>query len=273
MAPYGILAIGLFLYVTFWFLLSLVRKRNDLADVAWGLGFVFLAWSAFFLSEHPWRNGLIINVLTSVWGIRLAWHIHERNRWRAEDPRYAKWRQAWGKWFILRSYGQVYLLQGVLMYVVSLPMLTVHAHTDTGIGFAMLAWCSLWTMWFTFEAVSDFQLARFKSRPENAGKIMQTWLWHYSRHPNYFGEVLLWWGIWIASIPVGNWLGLVWPVTITFLILRVSGIPMLEEKYADRPDFAAYKKRTSAFFPLPRKHVEERSTNEERTIPLTKTAP
>jgi len=248
------LAIILFLYMSAWFVLSLVKKRNDVADVAWGLGFVLLAWVSFFVGEAESSRGLLVGLLVSIWGIRLAWHIHVRNKGRAEDYRYAEWRKAWGKWFYLRSYLQVYLLQGILLFLIVLPVLLINKSISTGLNYLDFIGVAVWLGGFIFESVGDAQLARFIKDPTNKGKLMQGGLWRYTRHPNYFGEVMMWWGIGIIALSVPNGLyGIIGPITITFLILKVSGISMLEKKMVENPEFAEYKKRTSMFFPLPPK--------------------
>lgn len=249
------LALILYFYMTLWYMLSLVKKRNDVADVAWGLGFILLAWTSFFLGQTKSMRGILAGALISIWGLRLACYIHTRNRGKTEDYRYAKWRQEWGKWFYLRSYVQVYLLQGFFLYLIILPVLIINKK-DVGSPFNYLDILGtvVWIFGFLFETIGDAQLAKFVKNPNNKGKIIQNGLWRYTRHPNYFGEVTLWWGIWLISLSAySNLLSLIGPLTITFLILKVSGIPMLEKKYEGNPNFEAYKKKTSAFFPLPPK--------------------
>jgi steroid 5-alpha reductase family enzyme len=244
------LALILFLYMSSWFVLSLVKKRNDVADVAWGLGFVILAWVSFFLGPAYGVRGLLAGILVSIWGIRLAWHIHARNKGRAEDSRYAQWREEWGKWFYLRSYAQVYLLQGVLLFLIVFPVLLINKSAGTGLNYLDFVGVTVWLFGFIFESVGDAQLARFIKDINNKGKLLQSGLWRYTRHPNYFGEVAQWWGIWLIALSVPNGLiGIIGPLTITVLILKVSGIPMLEKKMAENPQFVQYKRQTSMFIP------------------------
>lgn len=253
MSYYLTLALTLLAYMTAWFILSVIKKRNDLADIAWGLGFILLSWLALFLGSFSLR-GLLVNLLISVWGGRLAWHIWQRNRRKQEDYRYAAWRKDWGKFFYLRSFFQVYLLQGVFLFLIIQPVLFIHRHEATVLGFVDLLALSLWLFGFYFESVGDAQLKAFVSNPANKGKLLETGLWKYSRHPNYFGEVTQWWGIFLFSLSLSGSLPvIIGPLTITALILFVSGVPLLEKKYAGRPDFEAYKKRTSIFLPLPPK--------------------
>jgi steroid 5-alpha reductase family enzyme len=250
MSYYRTLALLLSAYMSLWFLISLVRKRNDVADVAWGLGFVLLAWTSFFLSSAREPRGILVGVLVSAWGLRLAWHIAARHRGKAEDYRYLAWRQEWGKWFYLRSFAQVYLLQGACLFFTSLPVLIVNHSASGSFGVVNGIGDCLWLIGFLFELVGDAELARFVKDPRNCGKILQSGLWRYTRHPNYFGEVAMWWGIWLIAMGVpGAWFGVIGPVTITILILKVSGIPMLEKKMAQNPEFADYARRTSVFLP------------------------
>jgi len=251
------LASILLLYMSMWFALSLLKKRNDVADVAWGLGFVLLVWVSFFVGEAESSRGLLAGLLVSIWGIRLAWHIHARNKGRAEDYRYAEWRKAWGDWFYLRSYLQVYLLQGILLFLIVLPVLLINKSLSTSLNYLDFIGLVVWLVGFIFESVGDAQLARFIKDPNNNGKLMQSGLWRYTRHPNYFGEVTMWWGLWIIALSVPNGIyGVIGPLTITFLILKVSGIPMLEKKAEENAEYAEYKKRTSIFFPLPPKSYD-----------------
>ena len=251
---YLILVLVLFVYMSLWFVVSLIKKRNDVADVAWGLGFVLMTWTSFFLSGTSGARGVLVGILVAVWGLRLAWHIHARNKGKAEDYRYLAWRKEWGKWFYLRSYAQVYLLQGLLLFLIVLAVLLINTSADIALGIRDAIGVVVWLFGFYFEVVGDAQLARFIKNPENKGKLMQSGLWAYTRHPNYFGEVVQWWGLWLVALSVPNgWIGIIGPLTITFLILKVSGIPMLEKKMAENPEFAEYKRRVSVFLPLPRK--------------------
>jgi steroid 5-alpha reductase family enzyme len=182
--------------------------------------------------------------------LRLAAHIAGRNRKRGEDPRYAAWRKTWGKWFVPRSYLQVFLLQGIFLLVVSSPVLFVNTVSGGGLGVPDFAGAGVWLLGFLFETVSDAELSRFKKNPENRGKILTGGLWRFTRHPNYFGEAVMWWGIFVIALSVrGGWATVAGPLLITFLLTRVSGVPMLERKYAGNPEFEEYARRTSAFIP------------------------
>lgn len=249
---YLILALILFIYMSFWFLVSVLKRRNDVADVAWGLGFVLIVWSAFFISENYSIRSLLVNFLVSIWGLRLAWHISKRNKGKAEDYRYLAWRKEWGNWFYVRSYLQVYLLQGVFLFLIVSPVLFINKNVGSTLNFIDGLGAIIWFIGFLFEFVGDAQLKSFLKDQNNKGHLMQSGLWRYSRHPNYFGEVTQWWGLWLIAMSIsGAWLSIVGPLTITILILKVSGVPLLEKKMAENKEFAGYKKRTSIFFPLP----------------------
>lgn len=239
-------------YMTGWFLLALWRRRNDLADIAWGGGFIVAALTAGLLQPAGTPRARLVILLVILWGLRLAVHIGLRNLGKGEDARYREWREEWGRHWLLRSFLQVFLLQGVLLYLISLPVIhTVLAGPNPwtwldGLGLG------IWIIGFFFEAAGDFQLVQFKKDPAHRGKIIQQGLWRYSRHPNYFGEVTLWWGIYLLALSTpGGWVTIIGPLTITFLILKVSGIPLLEKKYTNNAAFQEYARRTSAFFPLP----------------------
>lgn len=247
---YLLLALTLLGYMTFWFIVSVSKKRNDVADIAWGLGFVLLAWFSFYLSGYSFK-AFLVNGLVTVWGLRLAIHIYNRNKKRGEDSRYLAWRKTW-KNFYLRSFLQVFMLQGIFLFLISLPVMFINHSVSNGFGYLEVVGLLVWVFGFYFESVGDKQLKDFISNPANKGKLMDKGLWRYSRHPNYFGEVTQWWGIFIIALSIsGSFFTFIGPATITILILFVSGIPLLEKKYTGRSDWEEYKKKTSIFIPLP----------------------
>ena len=238
-----------FWYMTALFLTALVRKDNSIADVAWGPGFFLAALAVYWWQSPPGYLPLVALVLVAVWAVRLAVHILLRNWGRGEDWRYAQWRATWGKWFIVRSYLQVFLLQGLLLLVVSLPALWMVTFGGP-LGWLAIVGVVVWLVGFVFESVGDYQLTRFLKDPSNYGHVLQTGLWKYSRHPNYFGEITQWWGIWLMALSTpGGWLTVLGPLTITFLITKVSGIPMLEAKQMQNPAFREYAARTPVLIP------------------------
>lgn len=248
-------ALFILVYVTAWFVVALALRRNDVADVAWGLGPTLLSW--WFV----WRSGplrttalIVAAVLVAAWGTRLAWHIAKRDfrRGAGEDPRYAAWRAEW-KYFTVRSYLQVFLLQGFFMLLVSMPVIVLASWPANGAPTALIVGMAVWVGGFTFEAIGDHQLAEYLSLPrEERRPVLDTGLWAWTRHPNYFGESVMWWGLAIIalSVPYG-WLALISPATITWLLVAVSGIPLVEQRHYGDPVWDEYRERTSAFLPRP----------------------
>jgi steroid 5-alpha reductase family enzyme len=243
-------ALIVFLYMTALYLLALRRKDNSIADVAWGPGFILVAWFTFILYGSFTLRQLTACFLVLIWGLRLSVRIYLRNSGKGEDARYRKWREEWGKSFIIRSYLQVFLLQGGILLLNITPVLFINTYATGNPGLMDLLGVFLWMMGFCFESLADWQLDRFIKNPDNRGKIMNQGLWRYSRHPNYFGEVTMWWGIYILALSVPwGWVSVIGPLTISYIILFVSGVPMTERFMEDNPAFADYKRRTSAFIP------------------------
>jgi len=250
-----ILELGIVLiYMNAWFAVAIRQRRNDVADVAWGFGFLLVALTSLLLQWPAAARQILTTILVAVWAVRLSIHIQFRHHGKPEDFRYRAWRQAWGKSFYIRTYVEVFILQGILLFLISTPIIYINSNANPPIGNLDLIGWFVWLTGFFFEAVGDFQLIRFAHNPVNKGRIIRSGLWPYTRHPNYFGEVLLWWGIFLIALSVpGAWWTIIGPVTITFLILKVSGIPMLEAKYQGNAEYEAYQRQTSSFFPLPPK--------------------
>lgn len=248
----GTVAVEIFSYVTIWFGISHVLKRSDVADTAWGLGIAFVGFIAAGAQGIPTERMTLLLILVAIWGIRLSARIYLKNRNKKEDPRYVLVSEKWGKWSLLIRYLQVFVLQGALMIVIGYPLIHASVYDQGGIGLLAVIGLLVWIVGFIFEALGDHQLDQFLKKPENKGKIMRYGLWKYSRHPNYFGEVTMWWGIFmiLLEVPFGIW-AIISPLMITFLILKVSGIPMLEKMFEGNPEFEEYRKTTSVFFPLP----------------------
>lgn len=234
---------------------SLVRSDASLVDRFWGPGFVGLAW--WYYVSGPAVTGeagwpLLTVVLVTVWGVRLGAHITWRNWGHGEDFRYRAMRERGGPAFRWMSLVTVFGLQALLLWVISLALLP--AARGGGQGPGWLAWPGLvlWLVGFYFEAVGDWQLARFRADPANRGKVLDTGVWRYSRHPNYFGDACLWWGFYCFAAAQGAWWSVFSPMLMTGLLLKVSGVAMLERTLVDtKPRYRDYVARTSAFFPLP----------------------
>jgi steroid 5-alpha reductase family enzyme len=247
------LAIAVLMFATW--LASLALRNASIVDIVWGLGFVLVAWVVRLQGDTNTTRQWILVGMTSVWGLRLAGYLFWRNHDQPEDYRYRAMRKRWGPRFPLISLGTVFALQGALMFLVSLAVQLGQVDDSPDVGAVAMIGGALFIVGITFEAVGDLQLARFKAKPGNAGRVLDTGLWRYTRHPNYFGDACVWWGIGLvaAESATGRW-GLIGPVVMTVLLLRVSGVSLLEKSLEKRkPEYAAYMARTSAFIPLPPK--------------------
>lgn len=234
------------------FIIGLKARDNSLVDIAYGPAFVVVCWGTWFFSGESTLHfrPILLLVLLTLWGVRLGLHIGSRHRGRGEDFRYRKFREDWGDTVIWRSFLQIYMLQGAVVLVIASPILLTMGAPGGPLAWSDLLGILLFALGFLFEAISDWQLTVFKRGGANKGKIIMHGLWRYSRHPNYFGEATLWLGIFFIGLAGSYGLyGLISPLTIAFLLLKVSGIPMLEVKYQGNLEFEAYKARTNAFFP------------------------
>ena len=237
-------------YFSLYFLIGTIIKNNSIVDIGWGLGFVIAGWFVILRDPTVVPGQWIITILVTFWGLRLFLHIIKRNFGKPEDFRYVNFRRAWGKWVIPRAFLQVYMLQGVFMYIILLTVIfTAYAGSNVK-PHSLIPGIMIWLIGFFFEAVGDYQLKLFIAKPENKGKLMTTGLWSLTRHPNYFGEATMWWGIFLIAIASGApiWTALS-PLTITLLLLYVSGVPLLEKSMKKKPGFAEYAGRTNKFFP------------------------
>jgi steroid 5-alpha reductase family enzyme len=242
------------------FFVAQYLKNNSIIDVAYGLGFIVTATTLGLFYTSPVGFSLASKILLAliyIWGIRLSYRIYRKNKGKPEDFRYNSWRMEWLKkgkaYFLLRSYFQIFALQGFIISIVLLPFtLSLDSPNDNFVllGFGLL----LWVFGFFFEAVGDYQLDTFIKDKNKTGTIMQTGLWKYTRHPNYFGESTMWWGIaMLAFSSTYSVAAFISPLLITYLLLFVSGIPMLEKKWEGNSEWEEYKKKTSAFIPFLKK--------------------
>jgi steroid 5-alpha reductase family enzyme len=247
---FALAGLVVFIYMSAVFFLAWSRKNNGVVDIAWGPGFILVSAVVFLAFGHGRARQWLALALVLAWGGRLARHIFRRNRGRGEDFRYAAWRRQWGKYFLIRSFLQIFMLQGVLLLLVAAPLLLIFGQEQPPLNWLDGLGALAWMAGFLFETVGDRQLAVFIGDPAHRGQLMTRGLWRYTRHPNYFGEAALWWGMGVIALSAPRgWLGLTGPLVITILLLFVSGVPLLEKKYAGRPDWEEYKKRTPVFFP------------------------
>jgi steroid 5-alpha reductase family enzyme len=240
-------------YISVWFVVGKRLKRIDVADTAWGGGFIIVA-SAAFKHNFNYRTATIW-VLVMLWGMRLIFHIWRRNVFKGPDPRYEEISAKWNNnFFWLRAYFSIFMTQGLLMFIVSAPIIVSSLSDNIFSKWLILLGAIFWTFGFIIESVADRQLTSFIRTKDSKTKILQTGLWKYSRHPNYFGELIQWWSIGIIALSATNgYIGLIGPAVLTYLIVFVSGIPLTEKRYSNNPEYKAYQKRTNAIFILPRR--------------------
>jgi len=235
-------------------LASLALRDASIVDIVWGLGFIVAAWVSFAVADGSDARRLLVVTLVTLWGLRLAIHLARRNIGKGEDHRYQAMRRRHGSRFPLVSLYLVFGLQGLLMWIVSLPVQAAQVpDSPSGLVALDFAGIALWCLGMFFETVGDLQLARFKSDPANGEKVMDRGLWRYSRHPNYFGDFCVWWGLYLIALATGDaWWSVAGPLVMSVLLLRVSGVTLLERHLKRaRPGYEDYARRTSEFFPRP----------------------
>ncbi|HTF33168.1 MAG TPA: DUF1295 domain-containing protein [Myxococcota bacterium] len=241
------------LFLAVW-VVSVVRRDASVVDVLWGLGFAFVALVAYGACAAPTSRSRVVVALTFLWGVRLALYLTWRNSGQGEDFRYGAMRRRHGDRFAWVSLYTVFGLQAALCWVISLPVqAAIVSPTPAGLGLLGALGVVLFAVGFFFESVGDLQLARFKADPLNRGKVMDRGLWAWTRHPNYFGDAMVWWGLFALALPTpAGIFTLPAPLLMTFLLLRVSGVALLERSLVKRrPEYKEYMERTSAFFPRP----------------------
>lgn len=238
-----------FVYMIIFFILAQMKKNNSIVDMGWGLGFAVIAAYTLVVGKNYHSSSILVTDLVIIWGLRLFYHIVKRNAGKPEDFRYAAMRKEWGKWVVLRAFLQIFMLQGALMLIIAYPVIMNNSGSEGNIGGLEILGLLVWVLGFIFEVVGDKQLKIFKADMRNKDHIMKEGIWKYTRHPNYFGEGMMWWGIFVMSLTSSGIIGIISPVLITFLLLFVSGVPMLEKHYKDNDEFQAYAKSTSIFVP------------------------
>lgn len=246
--------------LTFFFgiwLVSLKARDASIIDMFWGLGFVVIAWIAFFTGSGATPRRQLMVAMVTLWGLRLSGYLARRNWGKDEDYRYQAMRKQHGDRFPIVSLYRVFMLQAVVLWIVSLPVQAAQVYPDPkDLGILDFIGLGVFAIGLFFESVGDAQLARFKADPSNAGKVMNRGLWRYTRHPNYFGDFMVWWGIYFVALATfsGFWT-IIGPALMSFFLMRVSGVPLLEKSLRkNRPDYETYIQQTSAFFPRPPKH-------------------
>lgn len=242
--------------MTLLWLVSLAIKNSSIVDIFWGTGFVITYWVSTWINPAELSTrGLLLGVLVTLWGLRLSIYIFVRNHGQPEDFRYAAWRSEAGQSWWWRSFFKVFLLQGIILWIVATPLVAAQTALSTPLKCTDFTGAALWLIGFIFEAGGDLQLSRFRSNPTNKGKLLTTGLWSLTRHPNYFGDAAQWWGFWLIAFAGGAWWTVFSPLLMTFLLMKVSGVAMLERTLTKtKPGYEEYIARTSEFFPwLPKK--------------------
>ncbi len=245
-------------YFFIFFVVATIIKNNSIVDIGWGLGFVVTAWLLSFIYGLSIEK-IIVNVLVSLWGLRLFYHILKRNIFADEDFRYKNWRKVWGKWVVPRAFLQIFMIQGIFMFVVGISVFYVNIYGFNN-GLQLTTWgyiggalgLLIWGIGYVFEVVGDRQLRKHIANPNKEQKLMTKGLWAYTRHPNYFGEAVIWWGlalIVVSGSGVASLYVFISPIVITYLLRFVSGVPMLEKKMSQSPGWDAYAAKTNAFIP------------------------
>ncbi len=249
--PFLVAGALILVYMLVLWLASLALRNSSIVDIFWGLGFVVAAWAYHVLAPQAAGRAWLLLAIVTLWGLRLSLYILWRNWGKPEDFRYAKWRAESGDRWWWKSGIQVFLLQGLLLWIVSAPLLAV----QLGSAARSLTWLDgialgVWLIGFYFESVGDFQLARFRADPTKKGTVLRSGVWRYTRHPNYFGDAAQWWGYFLLALAAGGGWTIFSPLLMTTLLLRVSGVTLLEQTLKDsKPGYREYVESTSAFIP------------------------
>ena len=242
---------ALFVFMSLFYVCSQIVKKISIVDVAWGGGFILVAGLNLAMARTITTRQVLVTSMVFIWGVRLIAHLYSRLRGKPEDYRYQQMKERWGNRAAVRTYTHVFLFQGLLVLAIGYPLIMVNVHIEGSLYPSDFIGTAIWLVGFLCETVADAQLRRFiRFEKKSRDDIMTRGLWRYSRHPNYFGEALLWWGVAIVVLPVRyGWLAFFGPLILTILLLKVSGVPLLEKRYADNPAYRAYARKTSLFVP------------------------
>ena len=244
-------ASAVLIYMMVIFIIAQIKKNNSIVDMAWGPGFLLIALFQLLPKENPKITDFILSAMVFIWALRLSIHIYFRSKGKGEDFRYAQWRKDWGNKAVINAFIRVFMLQGVIMLFVAMPIMVVFYNSLNSLTIFSFIGISVFIFGFSFESIGDYQLYKFKKNQNNKGKIIKSGLWKFTRHPNYFGEAVLWWGIGIFTIGMKLFfVALIGPLVLNLLLVFVSGIPLLEKKYDGNPEWEKYKQQTPAFIPL-----------------------
>jgi steroid 5-alpha reductase family enzyme len=248
---------AIFLFMVTMFTIAQLIKDNSIVDIGWGLGFVIIAFVSYFSAEgESSLRQTIVLTLVSLWGIRLFLHLLIRSIGRGEDFRYANFRKQWGKNVRIIAFFRVFMMQGAIMLLLAYPIILVNVADSSGFDLFAALGLIVWLIGFLFQSIGDYQLEHFKKRKKDKEEILKSGLWRYSRHPNYFGEAAMWWGIYLIVLGVPNgWTAFFSAAFINLLLLKVSGVPFLDKRYAENKEYQLYKQETNLFIPWPPKKL------------------
>ena len=256
--------VAVFLLLFLLWIASVRIRDASIIDPFWGFGFVVVAWISYIRFGGTNPGPRLVTLLVTIWGQRLSGYLSWRNLGHEEDRRYAAMREKRGDSFWWKSLFIVFLLQAVLLVVISVPIQVAATSIRVGIGWLGIVGCVVFAVGLFFETVGDWQLARFKSDTANSGKILDTGLWGLTRHPNYFGDFCVWWGLYLIAAAAGGWWTIFSPILMSFLLMRVSGVRLLESDIVERrPEYREYIRSTNAFFPGRKRSSANRSTLSE----------
>ncbi len=254
---------GLFLlgFLLIAFIVGSLKKDNSIMDVFYGWGFILVAWSTLLLKGTFGIRQIIVTILVTIWGIRLSNYVLIRNWGKGEDKRYQNMRERWGNKVLINSLFRIYLFQGLIIFLVVFPVSFINVNDDVPLDslislstLTLIFGSLVWILGFLYETIGDIQLYRFLNDPANKGKVFDKGLWRNTQHPNYFGEVTQWWGLYIVSlvIPFG-FITIFGPIIITYMIINVSGVRLINKRFEGDSEYDKYRRRTSQFIPLPPK--------------------
>ena len=243
--------IALLVYMSVFYGWARVMRKISIVDVAWGGGFILVVILNLVMARTVTMRQILVTSMVFIWGVRLIGHLYSRFRGKPEDYRYLQMRQRWGNRAAVRTYTHVFLFQGLLVLTIGYPLIMVNVYIEETLYLSDIIGTAIWLAGFLCETIADFQLRRFiRFEKKSKEDIMTRGLWRYSRHPNYFGEALLWWGVTLVILPIRyGGLAFLGPLILTILLLKVSGVPLLEKRYADNPAYREYARKTSLFVP------------------------
>jgi len=241
-------ALFIFIYMVIGFLIAQWRRDNSIVDISYGMTYALLALGVYYLYPNTWTLATL--VMVGLWGMRLSWHIGQRNIGKGEDWRYRKWRAEWGDKVVVTAFFRVFMLQGFLIWLIAMPIMAIARGISDSPSWTLVSvGVSVWLLGFIYELVADYQLDSFLKNRKPHERIYQGGLWKYSRHPNYFGELLVWWGICIWAIGLtGSWWLVISPSIISLVIIFISA-PMIEQKHKGETVYETYYQNSSSIFP------------------------